>query len=173
MTIISIIVAMDEQGVIGVNGGLPWRLSDDLKHFKKITMGHPIVMGRKTYDSIGHPLPGRENIILTRQTDYHPEGTTIIHNLKEIIGEHETKNTEQRTKNTEPETFIIGGSQIFKQALPLANKIYLTLIHKNFEGDTFFPEFDLEKDFQIIEKSEILISEKNHIPYQFITAIRN
>ncbi len=156
---ISLIVAMSQNRVIGREGQIPWHLSEDLKRFKQITMGHPVVMGRKTFESIGKPLPGRENIVLTRDPHFNPPGVTLIHAVDEIL-------------NMNGEIFVIGGAEIYKQFLPQSDKIYLTLIDDEFDGDAFFPEIDWENDFQIIEKSEILYSEKDHLPYQFVTAVR-
>lgn len=166
---LSIIVAMSKNRVIGYKNELPWHLPEDLKRFKKITMGHPIVMGRKTFESIGRPLPGRENIVITRNKDYQAEGITVIHDFNSIL---KYQNTNDQRPTTEDEVFIIGGAEIFKLALPNTNNVYLTLIHKEFEGDTFFPELDLEKDFKISEKSEIFHSKNFNLPYQYITANR-
>lgn len=156
---ISLIVAMSQNRVIGRDGQIPWYLSEDLKRFKQITMGHSVIMGRKTFESIGKPLPGRENIVLTRDSHFHHPDVKVIHNLEEVL-------------SASDEIFIIGGAEIYRQTYPRADKIYLTLIDDEFDGDAFFPEVDLEKDFQIIEKSEILYSEKDQLPYQFITAVR-
>lgn len=155
---ISIIVAMSQNRVIGRESQIPWHLSEDLKRFKQITMGHPVIMGRKTFESIGKPLPGRENIVLTRDVHFHHPGIKVIHSLDEIL-------------NTNSELFIIGGAEIYCQVLSRTDKIYLTLIDDEFEGDAFFPEINWN-DFEIVEKTEILYSEKDQLPYQFITAVR-
>ena len=128
---ISIIVAMDANGVIGRDNALPWRLPEDLRRFKQITMGHPLVMGRRTYESIGRPLPGRKNIVITRRSDFHPEGVVVAHSLDEALAlaEHE-------------EVFIAGGGDIYRQALPLAHRMYVTAVEGTHEGDTFFPPFN-------------------------------
>ena len=137
---ISIIVAMAENRAIGKDNQLLWHNSADLKRFKKITMGHPIIMGRKTFESIGKVLPGRQNIIITNQKDYQVEGGSVCHNAEAAL---------QCCDNAE-EVFIIGGAQIYQMFLPLADRIYLTLIHQAYpDADTFFPEFD-EDDFQEI-----------------------
>lgn len=159
---LSIIVAMTKDRVIGKDNQLPWHLSEDLKRFKKITMGHPIIMGRKTYDSIGRSLPGRENIVITRNPSYQAEGVTVVHSLDEAIAR----------RSAEEELFVIGGAKIYQVAFPLVNRMYITFIEKPFEGDTFFPEFELEKDFTVIEESERLVSAKNQLPYRFVTAER-
>lgn len=170
---ISIIVAISQNRVIGNKNQLPWHLPEDLKRFKTITMGHAIVMGRKTFESIGRPLPGRKSIVVSRNPDYAAEGITVIHSLKEIIEQKEDGGRrKEASKETNDEVFIIGGAEIFKCALPQVDKIYLTMIHKEFEGDTFFPELDLEKDFNIIEESKVYHSKNFDLPYQYITAIR-
>lgn len=132
---ISLIVAMSENRVIGVDNRLPWSIPEDLKRFKKITSQHPIIMGRKTFESIGRPLPNRTNIIISRNKEYRAEGTITCKSLEEAI---------QWARNApgSEEIFIIGGGEIFKMALPIANRIYLTTVYWPFEGDSFFPEFD-------------------------------
>lgn len=140
--IISIIAAMAaDQRIIGVSNTLPWHLPEDLKHFRKMTTGHSILMGRKTYESIGRPLPKRENIVITRNSDYQAKGCVIKHTLEDAIA-HCSENKE---------IFIIGGAELYKQAIPLADRMYLTeIIIKSpdsflisFEGDAYFPEFSL------------------------------
>ncbi|WP_102263314.1 dihydrofolate reductase [Mesobacillus jeotgali] len=156
---ISLIWAMDENRVIGYHNQLPWRLPEDLKFFKRVTMGHPIAMGRKTYESIGKPLPGRENIVITRDEDYGPEGCTVIHSIEEMLA--------YAAENKSEEIFVIGGAEIFKEVLHHADKLYLTMIHHQFEGDTFFPVFDIDK--WELESREIgLKDEKNPYDYEFL-----
>jgi dihydrofolate reductase len=152
---------MTDKRVIGCNNQLPWYLSDDLKRFKKITMGHPIIMGRKTYESIGRPLPGRQNIVVTNNHAYKAEGTTIVHNLCDALAASEHNTDEQ---------FVIGGSTLFAAALPLAQKIYLTLIHYPFEGNVLFPEFNLKKDYRVIEQTDHDSPSPDSFQYTFITA---
>ena len=133
MTNVSIIVALSENNVIGINNKLPWKLSDDLKNFKKITMGHTIIMGRMTFESIGKTLPGRKNIVVSRKKnegDFH-----LVSSIEDAL----------YISKEEKEIFIIGGEQIFKQTLNLASKIYLTKIHSKIEGDKFFPEIDFDE----------------------------
>ena len=132
--IVSIIVAMDEQGGIGVNNRLPWHLSADLKRFKSLTMGHHILMGRKTYESIGRALPGRVMMVISRQQDYHPHGCLVVHSLQKGLGLAKSKG--------ESEVFIIGGGEIFAQSLDYADKIYLTLVQTDAHCDVFFPEIN-------------------------------
>ena len=130
---ISLIVAMATNRVIGLDNKMPWHLSADLKKFKAITMGAPILMGRKTYESIGRPLPGRNNIIISRNLDYQQAGCLVFNDINTAI--------ETSSKDAD-EIFIIGGAELYKAILPLANNLYLTLINQDFNGDTFFPEID-------------------------------
>lgn len=130
---VHLIVAMSRNRVIGAKGGMPWHLSEDLKRFKRLTMGHPIIMGRKTWDSLPkQPLPGRENIIVTRQTDYRAEGATVAHSLDEALAHARTAGA--------TDAFVIGGGELFLLALPVADTLELTRIERDFEGDTLFPE---------------------------------
>jgi dihydrofolate reductase len=133
---ISHIVAMSENRVIGLDGKMPWHLSDDLKRFKALTMGHSIVMGRKTFASIGKPLPGRTNIVITRQKDFSAPGIRIVSSLDDAL---------ELGASVGYETFIIGGGEIYAQSQALADKIYLTLIHQEIAGDTYYPEIDYSK----------------------------
>jgi dihydrofolate reductase len=128
---LSLLVAMSRNRVIGRGNRLPWHLPSDLRRFKRLTMGHTIVMGRKTYESIGRPLPGRRMVVLTRQPDFAaPDGVVVAHALREALGRNED------------EIFIVGGADLFAQTLPLARKLYLTLVEAEIEGDTYFPEWD-------------------------------
>lgn len=131
--IVSFMVAMDENRVIGKDNNLPWRLPSELQYVKKTTMGHPLIMGRKNYEAIGRPLPGRRNIIVTRNEGYHVEGCEVAHSVEEVF---------ELCKNEE-EIFIFGGAQIYDLFLPYVDKLYITKIHHAFEGDTFFPEMDM------------------------------
>lgn len=141
---ISIIVAVAENGVIGRDGDLPWRLSSDLQRFKRITMGHHLVMGRKTYESIGRPLPGRTSVLLTRQADYR------CHEEVDVVGSWEEAIAACKGDD---EVFVIGGEQVYLQALPHADRVYLTEVHGEPEGDARFPQLDaaewLERERQI------------------------
>jgi dihydrofolate reductase len=131
----SLIVAAAENGVIGRRGELPWRLSADLQRFKSLTMGHAILMGRKTFESIGRPLPGRRMIVFSRQADYRVKGVEVVGSLKEGF--------RRAAEQGETETFVIGGAEIFREALPLADQLYLTRVLATVEGDAFFPPVDL------------------------------
>lgn len=133
--IVSLIVAMDKKGGIGKNNQLPWHLPSDLKRFKNLTKGHHLVMGRKTYETIGKPLPGRVMIVITQQKDYFPKGCMVVNSLGEAIKLAEN--------NHETEVFIIGGGEIFHQAIGHADKIYLTTVHADVDADVLFPKIDL------------------------------
>lgn len=151
---LSIIVAVAENNVIGRNNDLIWHLPRDLKHFKETTTGHHIIQGRKTFESCGKPLPNRTNIIVTRDQNYEVEDCIVVHSLEEAIKAAENDN----------EAFIIGGGNIYKQALPLVDRIYLTKIHEKFDGDTFFPEIDMN-DWKIVEKQDFEPDERNRYPF--------
>ncbi|MCH4896583.1 dihydrofolate reductase [Marinilabiliaceae bacterium JC040] len=153
---ISIIVAASINNAIGKNNNLLCRLSNDLKRFKKITMGHHILMGRKTFESIGKPLPGRTTVIITRQKDYTQEGCKIANSIEEAI------NLCQDT-----EIFIIGGGEIYNQAFNIVNNIYLTRIHSIIDGDTFIPNID-DDNWQEVDREDFLKDEKNEFDYSFI-----
>ncbi len=127
----SIIAAFSENRVIGLNNRLPWHIQEDLKWFKKTTMGHTVIMGRKTFESLQKPLPGRKNIVLSTQKNYKASGALVCRSIDEAI--------KISKAGDEKEIFIIGGGQIFNKTLPRADRIYITLIHKEFAGDTFFP----------------------------------
>jgi dihydrofolate reductase len=135
---IALIVAMAENRVIGRGGDLPWRISADLKHFKAKTMGKPIIMGRKTYDSIGKPLPGRANIVVTQGDGAFPDGVDVAADVSAAM-----EVAQRRAKETgADEIMIIGGATLYEATLPDADRVYLTEIHEAVDGDTFFPEFD-------------------------------
>ncbi len=154
--ILSLIIAVDENNLIGAKNDLPWNLPEDLKRFKEITMGHPIIMGRKTFESIGRVLPGRENIIITRNKDYTAEGTTVLHSIEEMIN---------HVKN-EDEAFIIGGAQLFKEAISHISKMYLTEIHQSFEGDVYLPELNI-KNWNTESSEEFPKTETRPHSYRF------
>jgi dihydrofolate reductase len=131
----SIIVAMSLDRVIGRDGGLPWRLPADLKQFKRLTLGHHLLVGRRTFESIGRPLPGREMVLITRREDYRPDGVRVAHSIDEALG--------IASAAGDDEAFIGGGAEIFRATLDVADRIYLTLVRASIAGDTLFPEFDL------------------------------
>jgi dihydrofolate reductase len=140
--VISLIVAASTNNVIGAKGDLPWRLSADLKRFKALTMGKPIVMGRKTYESIGRPLPGRQNIVITRQDNYAPEGCTVVQSVDAALAAADA-----------PEIMIIGGGHIYEAFIPMAERIYLTRVDADIDGDTYFPEIS-EDQWQEVSRQE-------------------
>ena len=145
MTRISAIVAMSENRVIGKGNRLPWRLPEDLKRFKELTVGNVVIMGRKTFESIGKPLPQRENVVITRQKEVSYSGVHMAHSLEEAL-----KWAEGRSK----EIFIIGGEEIYRLALPYLDRLYLTLVQAQIEGDAFFPEEFSFKDYVEIKSEE-------------------
>lgn len=154
---ISLIWAMDENRLIGKDNALPWHLPEDLKFFKKTTMGLPIAMGRKTWDSLGRPLPGRENIVITRNPSFTSEGCTILNSVHELV---------QYSQKNDKDIFVIGGAEIYKLVLPFANRLYITRIHARFEGDTYFPEFNLA-DWELISKEKGKRDDQNPYDYDF------
>ena len=157
-TNLSIIVAMAKNRVIGINNQLPWRLPEDLKYFKSATMNKPIVMGRKTFESIGRPLPGRLNIVITRNTNWCFNGVKVASSL------NQAKDLAISTRGFKPEIMIIGGSEIYNSTIKYADRLYVTRIEDSFEGDTFFPMFD-EKNWKEVERKNS--QEKQDIPYFF------
>lgn len=156
--IISLIVAMDEQRGIGKDGKLPWHLSSDLKRFRALTMGHHIIVGRKTYESIGKPLPGRHTIVVTRSESYKPEGCLIAHSVEEAI--------RVARERGETEAFVCGGAAIYAGALPGADRLYLTLVHTTVEADVFFPAIE-QQAWTEKESSSHAKDEKNQYPLTF------
>jgi dihydrofolate reductase len=156
---ISHIAACSENRVIGVNNALPWNIPEDWKFFKDKTTGHCLIMGRKTFESLGKPLPNRLNVIVTRDSSFRPPGTVVFSNINEAIEHCKTL----KDKYGE-EIFIGGGGEIYKQTLDIADRVYLTVIHKNFEGDAHYPEIDLKK-FKEVERRE----RSEPIPFTFFT----
>lgn len=156
--ILSLLVAADEGDVIGRDNKLPWHLPADLKYFKALTWGMPVAMGRKTFDSIGKPLPGRTNIVITRNTAWGFENVSVAHSLEEAV----TIANGLHAK----ELFIIGGAEIFKAALPQARRLYLTRIHHRFEGDVYLPPFS-KKDWHLVKTHTHGPDEKNNYRHTF------
>lgn len=152
---LSIIVAMAQGGVIGRGGTLPWHISADLRRFKRITMGHPIVMGRKTYDSIGRPLPGRTSIVISRQSDYKRDGVAVLHSLDAAI---------ECCDDTD-EAFVIGGAEIYRLVLPRADRLYVTRIRAQIDGDTYFPPIDWNQ-WRLVE--EELGPADDRVPFRYV-----
>lgn len=155
---ISLIVAMAANRVIGRDNDLPWRLPEDLRRFKRLTMGHTLVMGRKTWESIGRPLPGRDVVVVTRQEGYEvPPGVSVVRSVDEAL---------EAARGDE--VFIGGGEEIFRQTIDRADRLHLTRIDKDFPGDTFFPEFDPER-FRLVEREDHEATEEVPFGYSFLT----
>ncbi|WP_417589128.1 dihydrofolate reductase [Owenweeksia hongkongensis] len=154
---LTIIAAMAKGRVIGKDNDLIWHLPDDLKHFKNLTKGHHVIMGRKTYESMGKPLPGRTNIVITRQKDFKADGCILVNNIEEGIQKAEG----------DSQPFIIGGGEIYKQALKYAQTMELTEVNGEFDGDTFFPTFD-EKQWKEVSRTHHPVDEKHKYSFDFI-----
>ncbi|KUG08456.1 dihydrofolate reductase [Solirubrum puertoriconensis] len=160
---IALVVARADNGIIGRDNQLPWHLPADLKHFKQLTTGHPIVMGRRTYESIGKPLPNRRNIVVTRQTDWQVEGVEVAHS---VLGALEL------ARQTAEEVYVIGGAEIYRQALPAADTIYLTEVHHEAEGDTVLPDFKADTTWRETSRERHEPDEKHAYAYSFVTLQR-
>jgi dihydrofolate reductase len=158
---LSLIAALASNNVIGRDNGLPWRLSTDLKRLKALTMGHHFIMGRKTWDSVGRPLPGRTIVVITRREGFHPEGVAVVHTLEEAIRVAEAAG--------DTEAFIAGGAEIFALSMHRADRMYLTRVHADVEGDTYFPEFDDVTEWQLTDSEHFEADERNDYPFSFLT----
>jgi len=148
--VVSLIAAMGENRVIGRGGGLPWHLPDDQKYFKRLTVDHTVIMGRKTYDEVKRPLANRRNVVISRNPAFHPPGVTVVPNLAEALA----------LGATESEVFVIGGAEIYRLALPRADRLYLTVVHASPEGDTYFPPFD--ESAWVLESEELHPADERH-----------
>jgi len=153
---ISLIVAAAENNAIGKNNQLLWHLPNDLRFFKQTTSGHPIIMGRKTYESVGKPLPNRRNIIVTRQSGYTVDGAEVVHSLEEALARCDGD-----------EVFIVGGADIYRQAMPIAKRIYLTRVHADVEGDSYFPELD-DAEWTLVSAAYHASDERHALGYTFM-----
>lgn len=162
---LSIIAAFGENRVIGSQGRIPWHLPADFKRFKELTMGHPIIVGRKTFESIGKPLAGRTNIVITTQNDFGAEGCLVAHSLEDALRLAESAEGAS-------EVFVIGGERIYKLALPKAQTMYLTKVHGVFGGDAFFPNFN-EGEWRLADSEFHKRDEKNPFDFTFLTYERN
>lgn len=160
--IISLIAAMGKNRTIGNKGKLPWNLPADMKYFRDKTRGKPVIMGRKTHESIGKPLPDRTNIIVTRDGNYKAKGCVVVHSADEAL----------KAAGNAEEVMVIGGSQIYKEFLPKANRMYLTLINAEFEGDTYFPEYKIE-EWKEVSYEEHERDAENQYDYAFVVLERN
>jgi len=155
---ISMIVAMAENRAIGKNNELLWHLPKDFQHFKSVTMGKPIVMGRKTFESIGKALPGRKNIVITRDNHFTAEGVVVVHSIAAALEASEEFD----------DVMVIGGASFYEQMLPMTETLYLTVVHQDFEADVFFPEIKAE-EWNVVERVKHEADEKHAYPYSFIT----
>jgi len=155
---LSQVVAAAENNAIGKNNELLWRLPNDSKFFKNTTWGMPVIMGRKTFDSLGKPLAGRTNIIITRQKDWQPEGAFVVHDIKEAMA--------VAAKTDAKEAFIIGGGEIYRQTLPITQRVYLTRVHATIDGDAFFPEMN-KADWELLSQLDFTADEKHAYDYSF------
>lgn len=157
---ISLIVAMASNRAIGLNGRMPWHLSADLKRFKQITMGSPVLMGRKTYQAIGRPLPGRDNVVISRNGDFRPEGCRVFAEIEPALHAYADR----------PQVFVIGGATLYQALLNRADELYLTLIDREFPGDTFFP--DLGDGWNELEREDVDDDQTVDFSYSFIRLLR-
>lgn len=157
---LAIIVAMDQNRVIGKDGGIPWHFPGDLRRFATITKGHPVIMGRKTYESIGRPLKGRLNIVLSRSGDFYPEGCIVCPNFQAALHAAWECHSEY--------PFVIGGSRLYEEALPLASHLFITHVKKEFEGDTYFPDYDKNYWVQYDPFKSIDIDNENIVTKNYI-----
>ena len=163
-TVVSLVVAMADNRVIGRGGTLPWRIPEDLRHFKCLTMGKPCIMGRKTWDSLPKkPLPGRTNIVVTRAADFAAEGAIVVHSLDEAVAQADAARPD--------EIMIIGGAGIFAEALPLASRIHLTEVHAQVEGDALMPAFD-SREWSEVWREDHAGNAPEHVPFSFVTLER-
>lgn len=157
---LAVIAAVARNGVIGQNNQLPWRLPEDLSRFKALTMGHHIIMGRKTYESLGRLLPGRTTVIVSRNPDYAVGGAIVVSSLEQALG----------ACRGDDQPFMIGGAELYKQALPLAQRLYLTRIEQDYEGDAWFPEYDATEWKEIARQSHTSVT---GLAYSFVDYIRS
>ncbi|WP_333607920.1 type 3 dihydrofolate reductase [Arsukibacterium sp.] len=159
--LISMIAAMANNRVIGLDNQMPWHLPADLQHFKRITLGKPVLMGRKTFESIGRPLPGRDNLVISRQIPADTKGAVWFNSIEQALA-----------SVNQPELMIIGGAEIYRQCLPLAQRLYLTEIALDVKGDTLFPDYQAAANWQLISEQFHAADEKNPYDYTFLTLER-
>jgi dihydrofolate reductase len=168
MVDLAIIVAAAENGVIGRNNALPWHLSEDLKYFKRVTLGKPIVMGRKTFESIGRPLPGRTNIVITRNSDYVADGVRVVQSLDQALALAE----DIALIDGVDEAVVIGGAEIYSNAMPMAARLYFTEVHASVEGDAVLPQIDWAR-WREISRQRYAAAEPNPYDYSFVVFERS
>ncbi len=160
---VALIVAVAQNGVIGRDGGLPWRLSNDLRYFKAVTMGNPIIMGRKTYESIGRPLPGRPNIVVSRNPGFRADGVAVVPGLDEAVAHAGTLDGDK--------AMIIGGAGLYRDALSIVSRIYLTEVHADVDGDVLFPAFD-RAAWSEISREKQPSSDRDEFEHSFVVLER-
>ena len=160
-TSLAMIVAASENNVIGREGDLPWRISSDLKRFKSLTMGHHLIMGRKTFESIGRLLPGRTTVIVTRNKNFRFDGAVVVHSIEDAL----------ENAGVDESPFLVGGAELYRVGLPLVNKLYLTRVHAKIEGDTLLPEMDWS-DWDLVAKESFDADDKNEYRYSFEDYVR-
>lgn len=165
---LALIVAQSQNRVIGRNNALPWYLPEDLKYFKAVTLGKVIIMGRKTYESIGRPLPGRTNIVVSRDPDYKREGIQVVRSLPQAIEQARAISASSGAE----EALVIGGAELYAQALPLVQRLYLTQVHQSVEGDAFFPELD-ESQWRQVSRQDFEAVAPNPHNYSFVVFDRS
>jgi dihydrofolate reductase len=170
--IISLIAAISRNNVIGRDNKLMWDMPADMKHFRDTTSDHTVIMGRKTFESIGRPLPKRMNIVITRDTSYSREGLYTVNSLEEALRLASLEQGKEFEQNQdEVEVFIIGGGEIYKQAMDKADKLYITIIDAELDGDSYFPEID-ENKWKVSSREDHPADEENPMPYAFVTYIK-
>lgn len=165
---LAMIVAQSTNRVIGIENELPWRLPKDLQYFKRVTLGKPVIMGRKTYESIGRPLPERANIVISSNRDYVVDGVTVVHSLEEAIS---AANKLAKLDKSIAEIMVIGGAQIYQQALPLARTLYITQVEAHLDGDAHFPEVDFNH-YKETARESYTSDDTNPYDYSFITYVK-
>jgi dihydrofolate reductase len=158
---LSLIAALSTNDVIGRDNQIPWRLSTDLKRFKELTMGHHLIMGRKTFESVGRPLPGRTNVVITRRPDFRADGVVVVNSLEDAI--------HLASEAGDQEPFIAGGAEIYRLSIHRADRMYLTRVHTDIEGDTYFPEFDDVSEWRLVDAEHLEADEKNEYAFSFLT----
>ena len=156
---LSIIAAVAANGVIGRNNGLPWHLAGDLKWFKALTLGHHMIMGRRTFDSVGKPLPGRTTVVVTRDASYCAPGVIVAPAIDDALA----------VASHDDEPFICGGAEIYRQTLHRADRMYITQVHAEVDGDTFFPDFDDVNEWKLADREDFEADAKNDYAYSFLT----
>ncbi|MFT4939568.1 MAG: dihydrofolate reductase [Paraglaciecola sp.] len=170
--LISMIAAMANNRVIGANNAMPWHLSADLQHFKQVTLGKPIIMGRRTYQSIGRALPGRINIVISGDKDFKLDDAIVVSDCEQAVAAAEKNESEAVGKDKTGEMMIIGGGTIYQHFMPLCQRLYLTKIDLEIAGDTYFPDYELNYNWRVVEEETFKADTKNPYNYHFMTLIK-